>query len=302
MPPPWRRPVAPGLFNPRSLGRAKLEDGLHKSESTNDQRSRSRSPRARSHALSFALSIAAHACAFAALLYFAPALERPHGDWVLAYLVEVGDGSSGGSASMRSGATAPSIPIRSDAGPLSIPERPKSHKPVHRSLAASRVDRERASDAPAAKLASLAPGAAAKSAPGAHSGSHSASKTGGASANASDGSGSGQGASDGNGDGDGGGSIAHADYGSNPPPPYPPIARRRDQQGTVTIRALVNIDGSVERAEIAESSGFDSLDNAALETVRRRWRFVPARRDGTPVESWVLVPIRFALTEANASR
>ena len=70
----------------------------------------------------------------------------------------------------------------------------------------------------------------------------------------------------------------------------------------MTIRALVATDGSVERAEVAESSGFDALDDAALETVRRRWRFVPARRDNTPVESWVLVPIRFALTEARASR
>ncbi len=106
---------------------------------------------------------------------------------------------------------------------------------------------------------------------------------------------------DGAGDGDGS-SIAQADYGRNPPPVYPALARRREQQGTVTIRVLVGNDGSVRRAEIAESSGFDVLDDAALETVRRRWRFIPARRGGTPVESWVLVPIRFALTEANAAR
>jgi len=93
--------------------------------------------------------------------------------------------------------------------------------------------------------------------------------------------------------------IAHADYGKNPPPAYPAIARRRAQQGTVTIRVLVDIDGVVQRAEIAESSGFDVLDDAAIETVRRRWRFVPARSAGNPIESWVLVPIRFALTEAN---
>ncbi len=70
----------------------------------------------------------------------------------------------------------------------------------------------------------------------------------------------------------------------------------------MTLRVLVGSDGVVRRAEIAESSGFDALDDAALETVRRRWRFVPARRGGTAVESWVLVPIRFALTEANAAR
>jgi protein TonB len=65
------------------------------------------------------------------------------------------------------------------------------------------------------------------------------------------------------------------------------------------MRVLVGIDGIVQHAEIAESSGFDALDDAAIETVRRRWRFVPARRAGTAIESWVLVPIRFALKEAN---
>jgi periplasmic protein TonB len=272
-----------------------LEDAQNKSQ---------RSTRARSHATSFAISIAAHACAFAALIYFAPAFSKPHTDWVLAYLVEIGDGSSGGSDSIRAGAaTARSIPIRSEAGPLLIPSRPTPHKTLHRSIAVRRSTHEHEADSPDSKVASLAPAASAKSAPGADSGSHSSAETetNGSSTNAGDGSGSGQGPSIGSGDGDGS-SIAHADYGINPPPIYPAIARRRDQQGTVTIRALIGADGIVERAEIAESSGFDSLDDSALDTVRRRWRFVPARRDDAPVESWVLVPIRFSLTEAHASR
>ena len=97
-------------------------------------------------------------------------------------------------------------------------------------------------------------------------------------------------------------SIAHADYASNPPPVYPAVARRREQQGTVTVRVLVGADGAVERAEVAESSGFDSLDDAALETVRSRWRFVPARHDGLAVEKLGAGPDTFALLEANAVR
>jgi protein TonB len=181
---------------------------------------------------------------------------------------------------------------------LLIPARPTPHKTLHRSITASR-SRHEPESSPDSKLASLAPAASPKSEPGADSGPHSSTETSGSSTKAGDGSGSGQGQSAGIGNGS---SIAHADYGSNPPPIYPAIARRRDQQGTVTIRALVGADGRVERAEIAESSGFDSLDDSALDTVRRRWRFVPARRDNAPVESWVLVPIRFALTEAHASR
>jgi len=67
------------------------------------------------------------------------------------------------------------------------------------------------------------------------------------------------------------------------------------------LRVLIGEDGTVKRVEIAQSSGFDSLDDSAVQTVRTRWRFVAARRDGVAVESWVEVPIRFALTEAIAN-
>jgi len=114
------------------------------------------------------------------------------------------------------------------------------------------------------------------------------------------GSGGGAGAGIGSGAGDGscggGVQVAHADYGASPAPAYPSRSRQRAEEGTVTLHILIAADGSVARIEIAESSGFDDLDRSALETVRQRWRFVPARRsDGHPIESWVLVPIRFAL-------
>jgi protein TonB len=83
---------------------------------------------------------------------------------------------------------------------------------------------------------------------------------------------------------------------------YPAVARRQEEQGTVTLRVLVGADGLVERVEVSESSGFDALDDSAVETVTQKWRFAPARRDGIAFESWVLVPIRFALTEANSRR
>ena len=57
----------------------------------------------------------------------------------------------------------------------------------------------------------------------------------------------------------------------------------------------------MKRVEIAHSSGFELLDDAARETVLRRWRFVPARAGGIAVKSWVRVPIRFALTEADSA-
>jgi protein TonB len=96
----------------------------------------------------------------------------------------------------------------------------------------------------------------------------------------------------------GGGLSARPDYGVNPKPSYPMLARRRGEQGIVRLRVHVRADGSVAEVTVAQSSGFSQLDDAALKTVRDSWRFIPARLDGVPVESWVEVPIHFVLGNA----
>ncbi len=83
-------------------------------------------------------------------------------------------------------------------------------------------------------------------------------------------------------------------YLDNPPPPYPPIARRNGEQGRVLLRVHVTSAGTPDAVEVRTSSGSLRLDNAALETVRQ-WRFVPARRGDETVAAWVLVPISFTL-------
>jgi len=95
-----------------------------------------------------------------------------------------------------------------------------------------------------------------------------------------------------------GGTSARPDYGVNPKPPYPLLARRLGEQGVVLLRVHVRADGNVAEAEIKQSSGSTLLDDSALRTVRESWRFLPARLDGVPVESWVEVPIRFVLGDA----
>jgi protein TonB len=100
----------------------------------------------------------------------------------------------------------------------------------------------------------------------------------------------------GTGAGGGGGagfSAASAAYGVNPQPPYPTIARRLKLEGTVLLRVFVAADGSPKRVDVLQSSGHESLDSSAVDTVRTRWRFLPARRNGIPVEDSVQVPIRF---------
>lgn len=108
----------------------------------------------------------------------------------------------------------------------------------------------------------------------------------------------GAGVGSGSGPNGGGGISAQPDYGVNPKPQYPLIARRLGAQGVVVLRVQVREDGSVAAVELARSSGFALLDDSASRTVRERWRFVPARLDGTPVESWVEVPIRFVLEDS----
>ena len=115
-----------------------------------------------------------------------------------------------------------------------------------------------------------------------------------------EGSGSGgNGEESGQGKGRGGGKAEHTfarpDYGVNPKPPYPLLARRMGAEGVVVLRVLVRDDGSVAKVVVAKSSGFVMLDEAAAKTVRAGWRFIPARLNGKPVESWVDVPIRFVL-------
>ena len=85
-----------------------------------------------------------------------------------------------------------------------------------------------------------------------------------------------------------------ADYLQNPKPPYPPASRRLNEQGKTIVRVMIGADGSPQRAEITQSSGFDRLDQAAMATVMR-WRFVPGKRGGVPEAMWFNVPINWVL-------
>lgn len=86
----------------------------------------------------------------------------------------------------------------------------------------------------------------------------------------------------------------NADYLHNPRPDYPAQAKRMGWEGRVVLRVEVLANGSAGAVSIAKSSGHEILDEAALEAVRR-WKFVPAKRDGTAVNSSVNVPINFNL-------
>lgn len=81
---------------------------------------------------------------------------------------------------------------------------------------------------------------------------------------------------------------------STPRPPYPDLARKRGQEGTVNVRCQIDVNGQVTNISIVKSSGFRLLDEVALKTVGK-WKFRPGKKDGANVAGTVIVPIQFKL-------
>ncbi len=91
------------------------------------------------------------------------------------------------------------------------------------------------------------------------------------------------------------GPYGRAGYLNNPPPTYPPIAVRLRQQGIVVLRVHVRADGRPEQVQVFTSSGFDTLDQAAIKAVNQ-WTFMPAKRGEVATDGWVNVPLAFKLS------
>ena len=85
-----------------------------------------------------------------------------------------------------------------------------------------------------------------------------------------------------------------AAYLHNPAPDYPQMARRLGQQGRVLLKVLVGENGTAETVALATSSGFEKLDQAAIEAVKK-WSFIPAKRSNEAISAYVLVPVKFSL-------
>ena len=75
-------------------------------------------------------------------------------------------------------------------------------------------------------------------------------------------------------------------------PKYPRVSRKRGERGQVLVRVFINRDGSSERVEIEQSSGFNRLDKAAMDSARK-CRFIPAKRNGKPVKTLATIPYTF---------
>lgn len=96
--------------------------------------------------------------------------------------------------------------------------------------------------------------------------------------------------------GEGAFTEARPGYFRNPPPLYPEAARQEGQEGLVLLAVTVSEAGLTKAVSLAQSSGFQILDDAAAAAVRK-WKFKPARINGIKVESEVEVPLQFKLDQ-----
>jgi len=81
-------------------------------------------------------------------------------------------------------------------------------------------------------------------------------------------------------------------------PRYPSPDIREGNEGNADVEVYVLPNGRVGDARIARSSGFERLDQSAIEEAKRNWRLVPATRDGVPFAQWYKVRVTFKLTNA----
>lgn len=77
-------------------------------------------------------------------------------------------------------------------------------------------------------------------------------------------------------------------------PAYPRSARRRRHEGNVVLDIIVSQGGDVVDVAVAESSGYQELDAAALDAARNA-RFAPATKDGLAIEGRIRLAIWFKL-------
>ena len=88
--------------------------------------------------------------------------------------------------------------------------------------------------------------------------------------------------------------LAQADHHHCPQVPHPQSLRERGIEGMVHLLVRVSAEGQAAEVRVNTGSGWRLFDEAAL-LKARGCRFVPARRGGEPVESWVNFSVRFAL-------
>ncbi len=75
---------------------------------------------------------------------------------------------------------------------------------------------------------------------------------------------------------------------------YPTASRRLGESGTVVVRVYVDEAGLPRWVQVAQSSGYVRLDEAAVAAVQQT-RFVPYMENGQATAGWARIPFPFEL-------
>ncbi|HEU0045437.1 energy transducer TonB [Sphingomonas sp.] len=79
-------------------------------------------------------------------------------------------------------------------------------------------------------------------------------------------------------------------------PVYPAEERRAGNEGVVTVRVLIGVDGRVREVQRVASPS-EAFWRVTEQRALGKWRFKPATRDGVPYESWRTMTVRFRMEE-----
>jgi protein TonB len=91
------------------------------------------------------------------------------------------------------------------------------------------------------------------------------------------------------------GSVLGPSFVHKEAPDYPFVARRMNKDGNVLLRLTIDERGKLINTEVVKDAGFGFAE-AVIEAVKKS-TYRPARRDGIPVLSRALLPVRFELTK-----
>jgi periplasmic protein TonB len=80
-------------------------------------------------------------------------------------------------------------------------------------------------------------------------------------------------------------------------PNYPLSDIRLGNEGAAEIEVYVLPSGRVGDARVVRSTGSPTLDQSAIEEAKRRWRLLPATRDGEPYAQWHRLKVVFSLKD-----
>ncbi|MBL9090645.1 MAG: energy transducer TonB [Planctomycetaceae bacterium] len=82
---------------------------------------------------------------------------------------------------------------------------------------------------------------------------------------------------------------------SRPDPNYPARLLPYRIQASVQLLVLIGADGRVKKVTVVKSSGYEDMDQSAVETIRDLWTFDPALKGDQAVEHEVTFPVNFSV-------